>query len=343
MSCQKLEIMSVILNKMTDEKIKTEYLNTVLLNNVKSNFEIIKFAIDNGADIAADNYYILNLYLKAGHLQLIKYLIEEKGIKFYKKYNSLSVCAETYQYELMKYLIEKGANINQDDYYILKHCCEKGNYEMVKYLVGKGADIHKNNDIYLRKAVMKGHLEIVKFLIENGANVTAIDKYTLKYILLDDNIEMLELLIQKGLNINIFDDSCLKNILKQCLSMYSFTAAKFLIENGVVLGINKELLCPKNYEIYVYFINNKNDKIDQNFYLNEIVIPEKKKNEKTFKDLKDKINEEFKKNQDSIQINMNDFSNLNENILKEYICQFNKNYAEWKMEINKDNNMLTIS
>jgi ankyrin repeat protein len=65
--------------------------------------------------------------------------------------------------DVVKYLIEQGADIHAKNNEALRNSAEKGDLDIVKYLVEHGAAVHSIEDYALRYSAVKGHLEIVKY------------------------------------------------------------------------------------------------------------------------------------------------------------------------------------
>ena len=100
----------------------------------------IKYLVENGANIHAQDDYVLRYSSRYGYLDIVK-------------------C-----------LVENGANIHTQDDCALRWSIQGGYLDIVKYLVENGADIHADNDYALWWSVCSNYLEIVKYLIENGAD-----------------------------------------------------------------------------------------------------------------------------------------------------------------------------
>jgi ankyrin repeat protein len=112
-----------------------------LLFSIRKNYslELVKFLVEKGANVQADDNYTLIYAFYNGNLEVIKFLVE------------------------------KGANIQADDNYALRYASYNGNLEVVKYLVEKGADVQAKNNCALIWASRNKHLEVVNFLVEKGA------------------------------------------------------------------------------------------------------------------------------------------------------------------------------
>ena len=121
----------------------------LLMASYRGHLKIVKYLIDNGANINSENDDIPALLMASyrGHL------------------------------EIVKYLVGKGADVNikdQNGTTALINASGQGHIEIVKYLVGKGADVHTKNiegKTALLWASDNGNLDIVEYLVENGANI----------------------------------------------------------------------------------------------------------------------------------------------------------------------------
>jgi ankyrin repeat protein len=131
----------------------------------------------------------LHFAAKSGNLDLVKYLIEEKGADFNAPDNdgkiALHFAARWAKLDVVKYLIEeKGADFNapdNDGKIALHFAAESGELDLVKYLIEeKGADFNtpdNDGETPLHSAASWGTLDVVKYLIEEkGADFNALDK-----------------------------------------------------------------------------------------------------------------------------------------------------------------------
>ena len=104
--------------------------------------DIVKCLVDHGADVA-NNRYALGNAIKKGHLDIVKYLVEEKGAN---KGDALRYAASIGNLELVKYLVDHGADVNakyRDSFGVvqtaLMNAAERGHTEIAKYLKEHGA------------------------------------------------------------------------------------------------------------------------------------------------------------------------------------------------------------
>jgi len=104
--------------------------------------------------------------LRQGNLDEIK-IYNENG----KNINDILKRSAYYGHlELVKYALQNGAHIRTDNDYPLIWSAENGHLDTVIYLVENGADINADNSEALWRASSNGHMEIVQFLVENGVD-----------------------------------------------------------------------------------------------------------------------------------------------------------------------------
>jgi ankyrin repeat protein len=110
---------------------------------VASDLEIVKFLIENGADVNANNGVALDYASRNGNL------------------------------EIVKFLLENGADVNANNGAALAGASQRGHLEIVKLLLSPtvGADVNADNGRALSFAISADKQNIVHFLLENGANL----------------------------------------------------------------------------------------------------------------------------------------------------------------------------
>jgi ankyrin repeat protein len=151
--------------------------------------DVTKVFLEKGADAKAANKYgntPLHWAAEKGHLDVVKYLVEEKGADIKAAANNgntpLYRAARYGNLDVVKYLVEKGANVEAADKYgdtSLHWAARFGYWDVVKYLVEKGADFKaadKDGGTLLHWAARFGNWDVVKYLVEKGADVKAVDK-----------------------------------------------------------------------------------------------------------------------------------------------------------------------
>jgi len=155
--------------------------NQELIDSSKTgDLEKVKTLVEGGANIHVCNDYAVRLASENGHLEVVKYLVEQQGANIRACYDyALRYASYNGHLEVVKYLYDKGADIHTCNNDAV--CCASynGHLEVVKYLVEQGADIHACNDYALCCASQNGHLEVVMYLVEQGADIHAEDNYAL--------------------------------------------------------------------------------------------------------------------------------------------------------------------
>lgn len=117
-----------------------------------------------------------------GHLEVVKFLVEELGADVhYKGDQALCWAAGLGRLPVVKYLVKRGADVHADHNAPLRWAVQYGDYAKVaKYLIKRGADVHAYEDEALRWAAGLGHIKSVKVLIKAGADVRAQDDSAVK-------------------------------------------------------------------------------------------------------------------------------------------------------------------
>lgn len=159
------------------------YLPEDRKNFRESKASFIKFL--KGKQITlTDIQYMLNELARAGTLSGVKYVT-----KYFLKHQNISldknlllnIAVINGHLDIVKYLIENGANVNNPGVIpTLSYASNHGHLNIVKYLIENGANIHVNNEQALFFAAGKGNLDVVKYLIENGADIHANNEQALK-------------------------------------------------------------------------------------------------------------------------------------------------------------------
>jgi len=192
-----------------------------MIASIMGNKQILNFLITEGADIDAtgkDGRTMLHLAAENGHVEIVRYLVEEKGLdinaKYKDRYTPLHFAVENGHVEIVRYLVEeKGIDIkgeNRDDWAVL-HLAARGGLEMVRYLVEEhGLDPNAKgagDSTALHWAASSGYIDMVRYLVEeHGLDPNAKHRsgYTaFHYAAENGHVEIVEYLIkEKGFHIN---------------------------------------------------------------------------------------------------------------------------------------------
>ncbi|WP_375316005.1 ankyrin repeat domain-containing protein [Wolbachia endosymbiont (group A) of Colletes cunicularius] len=184
------------------------------------NIDVVRFLIDQGADYnITDNegtpvYYAFQY----GHVRIVKYFVEEKGIDPMAPINEYgsTLFGEAIvggDLDTIEYLMSR-KDVTYDCNDLLEIAILNGHLDVVEYLVGeKGVDVNfvgENGWTPLLNAVERDNVEVVEYLIEKGAyvNATTEDGTTGLHIAAEHcNFDMVKCLVINGANINARDKS----------------------------------------------------------------------------------------------------------------------------------------
>ncbi|ORX49634.1 ankyrin [Piromyces finnis] len=240
--------MEGIINYLIYHKAKIDP-NALIEASRTNNLNIVKYLIDNGADIKTSNTP-LNLAIQNRNEAMVKYLIY-CGADVNKSENLLPlvIAINNNDERFVKLLIQCGADINMDGggYFvnIPLVCAVKNNNEnLSRYLIQCGADINRCRQMYetpLIYAIQNENENLIRFLVDSGANIEKegingqhganIDKSDALICAIDNgNDTIARYLIHQGANININDNN---NGTPLCHAVQNgqMKLVKYLIEN----------------------------------------------------------------------------------------------------------------
>ena len=147
--------------------------------------ETVKFLLDNGADVNAEDQEFSALYLAVdrGHDEVVRLLLE-KGANINARGGhgsigkALDLAANKGYEKVVQLLLDNGADVNPEDdpYSALWKAVYRGHDKVVRLLLDKGASINANarplGRTFLR-AAFRGYKDIVQLLLDNGADIDA--------------------------------------------------------------------------------------------------------------------------------------------------------------------------
>ncbi|AQN68743.1 ankyrin repeat protein [Saudi moumouvirus] len=155
-----LEVATFLVEKGARVYAKSDIIRLV---SYFGNYELVKCLMHFEID-PEDGECVLKCASSSGELEVVKYLVEN-GIDIHADNDSaLALASDRGHLEVVKYLVESGANIHADKDYALRWASRCGYLDVVQYLVENGANINAKNDYSLRWASENGHLEVVKYL-----------------------------------------------------------------------------------------------------------------------------------------------------------------------------------
>lgn len=155
----------------------------------------------------------LHVAVKLGHLDIVKYLIENGANKnAYNKigYTPLRIAIEKDNREIKDYLISKEA---RGKYSTIHEAIRKGDRLEVEFFIKeKKIDKDEKNlfgETPLHVAAKLGYLDIVEYLIQNGANKEAQNdrgETPLRLVVNKNQVKAMECLIKNGADISDYDN-----------------------------------------------------------------------------------------------------------------------------------------
>ena len=128
--------------------------------------------------------------IKFNELDIVRYLVEEKGLKISD--DAVSIASKNRHLDMVTYLVEKGAKINNNAVF---YAVVDKNLDMVTYLVEKGARIVSGE---VHQAILNNDLDMVTYLVEKGAKI---DNYAVEFAAGTGNLELVTYLVEKGAKI----------------------------------------------------------------------------------------------------------------------------------------------
>ena len=176
---------------------------------------LVKYFLDQGADIHAEEDEALLLASLYGHLDIVKYLVEHgadlhgnKHELILKRKNGLAQLV-TYV-DVFRFLNTFGKDLIQPNETNLMAAVENDHLDVADYLIKQGADFHVNDEQALKLAATRGYLDIVEYLVELGADIRVFDEKALKLLEKNGRYEVVDYLIEQGANTPGFDQNALE-------------------------------------------------------------------------------------------------------------------------------------
>ena len=176
--------------------------DSLIIASEKGLFPLVKYLVETGADITANNNEAVRWASARGYLPVVKYLVEHGANINARNNQALIEAVQRGNFQIIKYLVENGANITDQNNLAVIQASIYGELEVVKYLVEHGADITAQDNRPLMRASEKGYLPIVKYLLENGADITAQNNSALRLAMETENSELEKYLLEHGAAIN---------------------------------------------------------------------------------------------------------------------------------------------
>ena len=201
---------------------------------------VVKYLVENGANIHVGIERPLRSACREGHLKVVKYLVEHgANIRETNDEYALVVAAEEGHLAVVQYLVEQGAHIQGQYNEALRSACRYGHLAVVQYLVEQGADIQVNDDEEdpLVSAAAGGHLAIIQYLKEQGADIHMDMEHALKSASRYGHLAIVKYLVEQGADIHIEDEL----VLMIAAERGYLKLVKYLVEQGADITVNNNI------------------------------------------------------------------------------------------------------
>lgn len=217
------KINGVIYSNVTD--VSMDILNDQFIYAIdEENVEIMKYLIDNGADVRYRNDKGIRSASRVGNVGIVKYLCERGADIHAEQEESLIFSSIHGHIEVFKYLVEKGADITTQSNFVIM-CCS--NLEIIKFIVKVGGDIHVREDELLMRAVNSGDMNIIKYLVEENAVINAQDGKALLLAVKNEDLGVLKFLVERGANVKVRNNEAIVECIKKGnLEMFEYLISK---------------------------------------------------------------------------------------------------------------------
>lgn len=262
------------------KKVKELYTKDLCLDlalheaSSNGHLEIVKFLVENGADVQSEDNYSLRWAVIEGHLEVVKYLVSRGADQFAYDSHAIKTATLYKNYEIIEFLME---NITDQKHILLSLCktgdlelvkkyinflnkdeialgiaADKNHFNIVEYLINNGYDVQYSNNIALTLASDSGHLEMVKYLVSKGASVDDNDNYAIEAASDKGHLKIVKYLLDNGASPTdrAFYLACKNG---------KYTTVELLFKNGANINTNDVLTgASKNdHENVVQFLLNK--------------------------------------------------------------------------------------
>jgi len=169
----------------------------------------VKKLIKKGANVHAKDELALHCAAYYGHLEIVKYLIEEHGADI-QVCGDEEDCEDVFNsavmgkhIEIVKYLVKKHKDaIRKFVVNAIVNAVEIEEFNIVKYLITEGgADVSEYGEDVLYAAAKMGRIDIVKCLVgEHGVNIytTDNDRDPIEVAIKNDHVEVVKYLASKS-------------------------------------------------------------------------------------------------------------------------------------------------
>ena len=204
-----------------------------------NDFDLVKHLVEEkGIKISYNTFFYA---VESGNLEIIEYFVEEKGATINR--NSVERAATFGHLDVVKYLVRKGAEIGYDS---LSNSIRSGNLALVKYLVDeKNVEV---GDYDVSIAVGIENLDIVKYLMDEKGVVIGYNNFSVNIAAVKGNLDIVKYLVdEKGVELNDY-------VVNDAAESGNLALVKYLVEEkGMKVG---------QYEIETAVRNRHQDVVD---------------------------------------------------------------------------------
>jgi len=222
-------------------KMPKHYTSYVTIAARHGHLDVIKYLVEEKGEEIGD--YAVEDAAENGHLDVIKYLVG-KGAEIG---DSVKNAAKNGHLNIVKYLVdEKGKEIGS----AVNHALSNGHLAVVKYLVDeKGAKIE---DTAVENAAYNGHLNIVKYLVDEKGKKIGRAFY---YATADGHLDVLKYLVEeKGQEIG--------DAVENAAANGYLAVVKYFVEKGAEIGNAVQYAAENGYlDIVKYLVGEKKAEI----------------------------------------------------------------------------------
>jgi len=147
--------------------------NALIVCSKYGKTDFVKYLLDAGADVHAQDDYALRWASYRGHIKVVKLLLDAGANVHTRNNGALQGASYNGHTDIVKLLLDAGADVHAKNDKALQWASYYGYIEIVKLLLDAGADVHAQDDYALRWASIYGHTNVVKLLLDAGADVHA--------------------------------------------------------------------------------------------------------------------------------------------------------------------------
>jgi hypothetical protein len=112
---------------------------------------------------------LFKLSAECGHLDIVKYFIEEKKVDVFAQYGAIEQAVEraigNNKMEIVNYLIEQKIILLKHS---ISHCVREDSLDGIKYLHDKNYFSQEIINEIFRQSTIRGRMHIIQYLVENG-------------------------------------------------------------------------------------------------------------------------------------------------------------------------------